>query len=71
MAASVSSIRELSLRTVVPHRPYDGKLVFWIDIFLVLCLAIFTLPRLFYGLGRLRARSDWGKGLFVCEYFAR
>lgn len=71
MAAFVPSLRELSLRAVVPQRPYDGKLVFWIDIFLVLCLAIFTLPRLFYGLGRLRTRCDWGKGLFVCTYFAR
>ena len=49
------------------HGPSHGQVVFWVDIFLVLCLAVFVLPFLPQIYGRLRTRTDWGKGLFICE----
>ena len=67
--------RQAASGAAAPHGPppppdYDGKVVFWVDIFLVLCLAIFVFPLVLKAFGRLRTRSDWGRGLFICECYA-
>ena len=71
MASSVAAVRELlSPRAagLVTHGPSNGKVVFWIDIFLVLCLAVFVIPFLPQIYGRLRTKTEWGKGLLACKY---